>query len=228
KRTSQPAKGRCGPPHSAVEITMPARWEGTMQAAPRICVVGSANVDLTFRTPRLPAPGETLAGRSFHLGFGGKGANQAVMAARLGAHVALVGRVGHDLFGEQTARHLRGQGVDTAHLRADARHPTGVASIAVDDRAQNCILVVPGANAGLTPADVRQAADAIRAAAVVLCQLEVPVDAVLEAFRVARGAGVRTVLNPAPALPLPDELLRLTDLCVPNETEAEQLTGQAP
>src|SRR5438270_1311631 len=138
--------------------------ETTMQAAPRICVVGSCNVDLTFRAPRLPRPGETLAGSDFQVGFGGKGANQAVMAARLGAEVALVGRVGADAFGEQALRNLREQGVDVSAVKADAGRPTGVAGIIVDDGAQNCIVVVSGANAALAPESVRAAEGAVRRA----------------------------------------------------------------
>ncbi len=192
----------------------------------RVCVVGSSNIDLTFRTPRLPRPGETVSGHTFHVGFGGKGANQAVTAARLGARVTMVGRVGRDAFGEQTLDNYRRHGIDTAHVSVDAERPTGTAAIVVDDDARNCILVVAGANAGLIPDDVRAAAAAIRCADVLLCQLEVSVETTLEAFRVAKAAGVRTILSPAPAASLPDELLRLTDLCVPNETEVELLTGQ--
>jgi ribokinase len=196
-------------------------------APPHISVVGSANVDLSFRTARLPRVGETVAGQAFHLGFGGKGANQAVMAARLGARVTLVGKVGRDVFGEQTLAHYRAEGVDTTHLAVDPDRPSGTAAIVVDDEARNCIIIVPGANAALAPADVRAAAAAIGSADVLLCQLEVPVETTLEAFRVARAGGVRTVLNPAPAAPLPPELLALADLCIPNETETELLTGQA-
>jgi ribokinase len=194
---------------------------------PRICVVGSSNIDLTFRTPRLPRPGETLVGTAFQLGFGGKGANQAVMAARLGAAVTMISRVGRDVFGEQTLRNYREQGIDTTHVRIDAHHSSGVAGIVVDDASQNCILIVPGANFALTPQDVQAATPAIQAADALLAQLEVPLEPTLEAFRVARRAGVRTILNPAPARPLPDELLQLTDLCVPNEMESEWLTGRA-
>jgi ribokinase len=193
---------------------------------PRICVVGSSNIDLTFRTARLPRPGETLAGQSFQLGFGGKGANQAVMAARLGAQVTMVSRVGRDVFGEQTIHNYQQHGIDTSHVRRDTEQPTGTAGIVVEDSGQNCILLVPGANATLSPEDVRAAAEILGHGGILLCQLEVPVETTLEAFRVARAAGVRTLLNPAPAAALPDELLRLTDLCIPNETEAEMLTGQ--
>jgi ribokinase len=198
-----------------------------MNDRPRICVVGSSNVDLTFRTPRLPRPGETLTGTGFQLGFGGKGANQAVMAARLGAHVSLVSKIGRDAFGEQTAENYRAQGIDTRHVLTDEQRPTGLAAILVDDQARNCILIVPGANLGLTPEDVRTAATSIREADVLLCQLEVPVETTLEALRLAKAAGVRTVLNPAPAVPLPEEAFRLADLCVPNETELELLSGCA-
>jgi ribokinase len=191
----------------------------------RICVVGSANVDLTFRTPRLPRPGETLAGHAFHLGMGGKGANQAVAAARLGAQVSLIARVGNDAFGQEALRRYIAEGLDTTYVRADEQRPTGTAAIIVDDQAENCIIVVGGANAGLSPADVRSAAAAIQNADVLLCQLETPLAATLEAFRLARAAGVRTVLTPAPATELPDELLRLCDICVPNKTEMELLTG---
>ncbi|HTU88707.1 MAG TPA: ribokinase [Gemmataceae bacterium] len=193
---------------------------------PRICVVGSSNIDLTFRMPRLPRPGETLAGQSFQLGFGGKGANQAVMAARLGARVTMVSRVGRDIFGEQTVHNYQQHGIDTTHVLRDASQPTGTAAIVVEESGQNCILLVPGANASLSPDDVRTAASILGECGMLLCQLEVPVETTLEAFRIARAAGVRTLLNPAPAAPLPDELLRLTDLCVPNETETEMLTGQ--
>lgn len=197
-----------------------------MPSAPRVCVVGSSNIDLTFRTSRLPRPGETLIGQDFQLGFGGKGANQAVMAARLGAHVAMVSRVGGDVFGAQTIQNYRDRGIDSTHVLRDAARPTGVASIVVDDSAQNCILLVAGANAALGAADIRAAAGVIESAGILLCQLEVPMEANREAFRIARTAGVRTILNPAPAAALPDELLRQTDLCIPNETEAELLTGQ--
>jgi ribokinase len=191
----------------------------------RICVVGSANVDLTFRTPRLPRPGETLAGHAFHLGMGGKGANQAVAAARLGAQVSLIACVGNDAFGQESLRRYLAEGLDTRFVRADDKRPTGTAAIIVDDQAENCIIVVAGANAGLSPEDVRSAAAAIQNADVLLCQLETPLDAMLEAFRLARAAGVRTVLTPAPATELPAELLGLCDICVPNKTEIERLTG---
>jgi|SRR6516225_7367439 len=197
-----------------------------MTNLPQVCVVGSANVDLIFQVLRLPRMGETLAGKQMHLGFGGKGANQAVMAARLGARVSLVAKVGGDVFGEQMLANLRNQGINTTHVRIDTTNSTGVASIVVDDEAHNCIIVVPGANGRLLPEDIRASAPAIQTADVLLCQLEVPIETILEAFRLAKAAKVLTILNPAPAMTLPDELLALADLCVPNETELELLTGQ--
>jgi ribokinase len=169
--------------------------------------------------------GETLVGHEFQMGYGGKGANQAVMAARLGAQVTMVTRVGRDVFGDGTRQNYRQQGIDTTYVMDDERF-SGVAPIFVDDAAQNFIVIVPGANLGLSAEDARAAASVIQQADLVICQLEVPLPTTLEAFRVAKEAGVRTILNPAPAAPLPDELLRLSDLCVPNETEAEALTGQ--
>ncbi len=196
------------------------------QAPPKICVVGSSNIDLISRVPHLPRLGETIVGHSFHMGFGGKGANQAVMAARLRAQVAMVTKVGRDVFGENTLGNYRQQGVETTHVLFDDERFSGVAPIFVDDNAQNFIVIVPGANMGLSPADARRAASAIQNANALICQLEVPLETTLEAFQIAKAAKVRTILNPAPAAPLPDELLRLCDLCVPNETETESLTGR--
>jgi ribokinase len=192
-----------------------------------VCVVGSTMVDLVSRVARMPAPGETLAGSSFALGFGGKGGNQAVTAARLGAEVTLVTRLGGDAFGDGALENYRGAGIDPRHVLQQAGLVTGVATILVDDTAQNCIVIVPGANGALTADDVRAASAAIEAAAVVVAQLEVPLAAALAAFEIARPAGVTTIFNPAPAAAVPDELWRLTDVAVPNETESELLTGIA-
>lgn len=191
---------------------------------PRIAVVGSTNVDLTFRVARLPRPGETVPGSALTRGFGGKGANQAVMAARLGATVAMISAVGDDGAGRESLENYRAQGVDATHVRA-VPGPTGTAAIVVDDSAQNTIVVVPGANDAVSAEQVRAAGDAVRSAGVVLAQLETPAEATLEAFRLGRSAGAKTVLNPAPARPLSAELLALTDLVVPNETELVALTG---
>src|SRR6516162_5247476 len=164
----------------------------------KICVVGSCNIDLTFRVPRLPRPGETVAAHALHQGFGGKGANQAVAAAKLGAQVMMIARVGNDGFGAQTLDNLRGHGVDTTFVGVDPEQPTGLASIHVSDAGENCIAVAAAANARLMPSDVQAAADAIRRAEGLICQLETPVETAIESFRIARQAKVRTVLNPAP------------------------------
>ncbi|HEX7588966.1 MAG TPA: PfkB family carbohydrate kinase, partial [Anaerolineae bacterium] len=196
-----------------------------MSPPARICVVGSSNIDLISKVPRLPRLGETLVGHSFHLGYGGKGANQAVMAAKLGASVAMVTKLGGDVFGKGTLENYRAMGIDTTFVLFDEKQASGVAPIFVDDSAQNFIVIIPGANDALSPSDARAAARVIRSAAVLICQLEIPLETTLEAFRIARAGNVRTILNPAPAVPLPDELLQITDICVPNETEIELLTG---
>ncbi len=160
-----------------------------------------------------------------HQCMGGKGANQAVAAARLGAKVTFVACVGSDAFGHAAVEQYRAEGIDTAFVRQVAHTTTGTAAIVVDDAAENCIIVVPGANASLDTDDVRRASDVIAQADAVVCQLETPVTVTHEAFRIARSAGVRTVLTPAPVVELSDELLGLCDLCVPNRTEIERLVG---
>ena len=195
-----------------------------MVTKPKICVVGSSMIDLISKVPRLPKLGETLVGRSFHLGYGGKGANQAVMAAKLGAQVTMVNKVGRDVFGEGTLKNYQEQGIDTTHVMFDESRFSGVAPIFVDDNAQNFIVIVPGANSGLSPADVQSARQVILDADILICQLEIPIETTLEAFRVAKSGNVRTILNPAPAAPIPDELLQLADIFAPNETETELLT----
>lgn len=194
--------------------------------APLICVLGSINVDLTFRAPHLPQPGETVLGQSLIQGHGGKGANQAVMAAKLGRNVAMVGRVGTDSFGDAALDNLHRHGIDTTHIRRDPERATGVASIVVDDAGENQIVVAPGANAAISVEDVRAASRAICTSRILVAQLETPIEATLEAFRRARQAGAITILNPAPAAPLPEELYRLTDWLVPNLAELGQLVGR--
>lgn len=193
---------------------------------PRVCVVGSANIDLNTYVDRFPAPGETVPGRRFTTGYGGKGANQAVMAVRLGADVALVARVGTDVFGRDMLDHFRREGIDTRHVTSTDTAPTGVAVITVDAAGRNHIVVTPGANGELTARDVEAGRPAIESAAVLVCQLEVPLDATLAAMRAAGAAGVPVVFNPAPAsAALPDEVYRLSTVFCPNEHEAELLTG---
>ncbi len=192
---------------------------------PRIVVVGSVNTDMVVKGQRLPAPGETVTGGRFVMVAGGKGANQAVAAARLGAEVTLVAKVGSDVFGDQAVENFRREGIHTDHVLRDPEHPTGVALILVDRAGENMISVAAGANAALTPAEVEQAADCIRSADVVMLQLEIPMDAVCRAARIAASAGVPVILDPAPAAPLPEQLWKHLSYVTPNETEAELITG---
>jgi ribokinase len=192
-----------------------------------IVVVGSLNVDLVVRAERFPAPGATVTGEGFAVVPGGKGANQACAAARLGGDVRMVGCVGADAHGTLVRRSLAEAGADVAHVRAVRGTPTGVALITVDGAGENTIVVVPGANARLTPDALDEVAAAFDRAAVVLLQLEVPLPTVQEAARRARAAGARVVLDPAPARPLPDALLALVDYLTPNQTELAALAAGA-
>jgi len=192
---------------------------------PRIVVVGSANVDLTTFTDQFPRPGETIFGKDFHLGFGGKGANQAVAARLCGAQVAMVARVGGDLFGPATIRNFETQGIDAANVRITPGVSSGVAPIFVDSAGQNRILVVMGANDKLTPADVDAAAEVLRAADCIVLQLEIPLETVYYTLRFARQHGIRSILNPAPGRELDLAEISNADYVIPNETEAEALSG---
>jgi ribokinase len=195
-------------------------------AKPKICVVGAANLDLISYVPRLPRIGETLHGTRFHMGYGGKGANQAVMAAKLGGDVAMVTKLGQDIFGENTLKNFESWGVDTRHVLFTDQAFSGVAPIAVDPDGNNAIIIVTGANDLLTPEEIEAARPVIAAAQIVVCQLEIPVEITLAALRIAREEGVTTIFNPAPARPeLPDELFQLSDIFCPNESETELLTG---
>lgn len=191
----------------------------------RIVVVGSANVDFVVQTPHIPRPGETVLGRDFVMAMGGKGANQAVGAARLGADVTFVARVGHDVFGDQCLEAYQREGIDTRYVSRDEEEATGVALIAVDENGENSITVASGANMRLTPDHVEAAAAVIQQANGLLLQLEVDLTTVEAAARVARDSGVRVVLNPAPAQELPAEILRLVDVITPNRIELAQLVG---
>ncbi len=195
---------------------------------PMICVVGSVNMDLVVRTPALPAPGQTILGGPFNTFAGGKGANQAVAAARAGGRVTMIAHVGADAHGATLRAGLADEGIDVSSVETCSDAATGVALIAVDQAGQNTIIVAPGANATISAADVEQVAAVIRASAVLLLQLEVPLPAVIAAARIARATGTRVVLNPAPAVPLDDSVLALADVLVPNETEAATLTGLRP
>ncbi|MDP6372225.1 MAG: ribokinase [Vicinamibacterales bacterium] len=196
-------------------------------ASPRIVVVGSANVDLTTFVDTFPRPGETVFADRFDLGFGGKGANQAVAARLCGAEVEMVARVGDDLFGPATLEHLDSLGVGVTHVRSVANVSSGVAPIFVDPSGQNRILVVPGANGHLLPDDVNLAEPLIRRADVLVLQLEVPLETVYHAVGVARAHGVRCILNPAPGQPLDLSKVSAVDYFIPNETEAEAIAGRS-
>lgn len=194
-----------------------------LQATPDIVVVGSVNIDLVVTVPTLPRPGETVLARSYREFSGGKGGNQAIAAARLGQRVAFVGRVGHDAAGDLVRTALVDEGVDVSELKTLSDEATGRALVVVDALAENSIVVVGGANAGLLPGHVDEAANSLQQAAVVVAQLEVPVEAVRAAARHARGL---FVFNPAPAQHLDDDLLRLVDVLVVNEGEFEAVTGE--
>jgi ribokinase len=197
------------------------------QGGARVVVVGSSNTDLLVRVRELPRPGETVLGSDLLRAQGGKGANQAVAAARAGATVAFIGCVGADAFGDEAVVALRAEGINIVHVRRVADTPTGVALITVATRGQNSIVVARGANARLAAEDIERAGAVLRGARMVVAQLEVPLSAVTRALSLAREGGARTLLNPAPAQPLDDDLLALVDLLVCNESEAEVLTGGA-
>jgi ribokinase len=199
----------------------------TMHAsgAAAVVVVGSLNMDLVARVARLPQPGETLAGLSFDTVPGGKGANQAVATARLGASVAMVGCIGDDAHGEALRANLLREGVDCGGLVVRAGQKTGVAIIMVDQHSQNNIVIIPGSNGELSPAHVAGCEAALAAAQLLICQLEVPLATVECAVKTARRHGKQVLLNPAPAYPLPASLLAQVDYLIPNEVEAAMLSG---
>jgi ribokinase len=198
-----------------------------MAKRPRIAVVGSANIDLTTFTKQFPKPGETIFGQKFDLGFGGKGANQAVAARLCGAEVFMVARVGSDLFGPATIENFRKQGIDATHVKQVEGLSSGVAPIFVEPNGQNRILVVKGANDALKPADVDAAAEMLKTADCIVLQFEIPVETVYYTIGFARQHGIRCILNPAPAQPIDLGALKNLDYFVPNESEAETITGAA-
>jgi ribokinase len=196
-----------------------------MAKRPRIAVVGSANTDLTTFVNRFPKPGETIFGEKFDLGFGGKGANQAVAAKLCGAEVFMVARVGSDLFGPATIQNFQRLGIDTTHVREVKGVSSGVAPIFVDSSGQNRIIVVKGANDALKPADVDAAAEVLKTADCIVLQFEIPLETVYYAVQFANKNRIRCILNPAPAQPIDLKALRDLDYFVPNESEAETIAG---
>ena len=190
----------------------------------KILVIGSTNTDMTAFCAKMPTPGETVLGNDFVMGPGGKGANQAVAAKRLGGDVSFICKVGDDIFGENTIRHFKEEGLDTSGVMI-SKKPSGVALITVDDSAENCIVVASGANNDYTEEDIRSCKEAIEACDILLMQLEIPVPAVLEAAKIAHEAGKTVVLNPAPAIDLPDEIFRHISLFIPNQHELAKYSG---
>jgi len=194
---------------------------------PKIVVVGSSNTDMIIKADRIPAPGETIVGGTFATAPGGKGANQAVAAARAGGDVLFVARVGDDMLGAQAVDGYAREGIDVSYIQRDAELATGVALIMVDASGDNSISVASGANFALTPEDVERAADAIKSAQAVVVQLETPMETIERAAQIAKASGVPVILDPAPApdAPLPTSLLSCVSVVKPNETEATRLTG---
>jgi ribokinase len=189
-----------------------------------ILVIGSLNADLVVRAPHFPAPGETIHGENLATFPGGKGANQAVAAARLGGQVAMIGRVGMDAFGSTLIDNLNRNKVDVRRVIRDETTPTGTAVIVVDSHGQNSIVLSYGANGRVSPADITP--DSFDDSSLLLLQFEIPIETVVHCANLARRKGLRILLNPAPALPLPDELLKAADFILPNETELSLLTGK--
>jgi ribokinase len=198
-----------------------------MAKRPRIAVVGSANIDLTTFADRFPKPGETIFGQSFNLGFGGKGANQAVAARLCGADVFMVARVGSDLFGPATIENFRKQGIDATYVKQVQGISSGVAPIFVEPSGQNRILVVKGANDAIKPVDVDAAEDMLKSVDCIVLQFEIPIETVYYTIAFARKHGIRCILNPAPAQAVEMAALNELDYFIPNEHEAETITGAA-
>jgi ribokinase len=196
-----------------------------MARTPRIAVVGSANVDLTSFSERFPNPGETIFGQRFDLGFGGKGANQAVAARLCGAEVFMVAKVGDDLFGPSTIKNFQNLGIDATHVKQVAGVSSGVAPIFVDPSGQNRIIVVKGANDHLRPPDVDAAAEMLKTVDSIVLQFEIPLETVYYTIHFARKHGIRCILNPAPAQPIELSAIRELDYFVPNESEAATISG---
>jgi len=190
-----------------------------------ILVVGSSNTDMVIKIDRLPRPGETVTGGTFFMNPGGKGANQAVSAARLGGNVTFICKTGNDIFGSQAKQLFEKEGIDTSLMFSDSDHPSGVALITVDSEAENCIAVASGSNANLLPEDISTVREAVEKADIILMQLEIPVETIKYVTEIARKHGKKVILNPAPAQPLDRELLQSLYLITPNETEAEMISG---
>ncbi len=197
----------------------------TNSIQPDIAVIGSINMDLVFRTPRLPVTGETLCGHAFHQIGGGKGANQAVAAARQGAMVQFIACVGNDANGALSLSQLQAEGINTTHITCTSQEATGVAGIFVDDNGNNSIVIAPGANALLSVAHIEAAQHIIQNSQLLICQLETPLPTITYAIELAARQAIPVIFNPAPAYALPDTLLASVSYLILNETEAQHITG---
>jgi ribokinase len=191
----------------------------------KIVVVGSCNTDMVIKADRLPVPGETILGGTFFMNPGGKGANQAVAASRMGGNVTLISKTGNDVFGKQSVMLYTSENIKTDFIYSDPKHPSGVALITVDSQGENCIVVASGANAYLTPADIDKASAEIENSDLVLMQLEIPIETVEYVAQMASKKGIKVILNPAPARALSDNLLKHLYIIIPNKSEAEILSG---
>jgi ribokinase len=192
---------------------------------PKIYVIGSSNTDMVIKSEKLPAPGETVIGGIFLMNAGGKGANQAVATAKLGAEVIFVSKVGNDIFGKQAVEGFKNLGINTDFVFTDSENPSGVALILVDGHGENSISVASGANGNLQISEVQQAIDKVQAGDIVLLQLEIPLQTVIETIKKCSKTGAKVILNPAPAQKLDESYFKYLSMITPNETEAEILTG---
>lgn len=196
-----------------------------MIRAKKIVVVGSCNTDMVIKADRLPVPGETILGGTFFMNPGGKGANQAVAAARMGGNVTLISKTGNDVFGKQSVMLYTAENIKTDYIFSDPKHPSGVALITVDAQGENCIVVASGANASLSPSDIDKASAEIESSDLILMQLEIPIETVEYVAEKAQKKDIKVILNPAPARALSDNLLKNLYIIIPNKSEAEILSG---
>lgn len=199
--------------------------KSNFMGAKKIVVIGSCNTDMVIKSDRLPVPGETVLGGAFMMNPGGKGANQAVAASRMGGNVTFISKTGNDLFGKQSIEMYGEENINTDYMFSDSHLPSGVALIMLDNNGENCIVVAAGANASLSPHDINMARNVIESADVILMQLEIPMETVEYVAKIAFQKGIKVILNPAPAAFLSNELLKCLYAIVPNKTEAEMLSG---
>lgn len=192
---------------------------------PSIVVIGSTNTDMVIKADHLPTPGETILGGNFFMNPGGKGANQAVAAKRLGGSVAFISKTGNDVFGRQSVQLFEEEGINIDYMISDPLHPSGVALITIDKNGENCIVVAPGANSALTEKEIEGAYQLLLGSSIILMQLEIPLQIVAHIASLAAGSNSKLIVNPAPACSLPLSLLQNIDILTPNRKEAEMISG---